>query len=429
MNNNWKKDISNGIETYWINDKLSSFCSIKDSLCFSEEDIEDARRRLERFAPFILKVFPETKEQNGMIESPLKDISLTKKRLREEYSDLVPEGRLFLKCDSHLAVAGSVKARGGIYEVLKHTEELAIQHGILDIADDYSKLTEYKDFFSNYSVQVGSTGNLGMSIGIMSAAIGYRAIVHMSADAKEWKKELLRRNGVIVKEYASDYSKAVLEGRKESEKDPNSYFVDDEHSRDLFLGYSVAGGRLKRQLDEKNICVDAQHPLFVYIPCGVGGAPGGITFGLKSIWGDNVHCFFVEPTQAPCMFVGMASGCKDKVCVQDYGLSGKTQADGLAVGRCSSLVANAMEHILSGISTVEDYKLYEYMRILYDSDHIVIEPSSCAAFMGYLNMGKKGLMSEYYNKLNNQLEEATHIIWATGGSLMPQSLIDEYLAG
>ena len=408
--------VSAGMETVWFNPGLRPFPQARDSLPLTAADIDDAEARLDRFAPFLKKRFPETAPLGGKIESPLSVIPEMQRRLNDCGAGI--QGRLLLKRDSDLPIAGSVKARGGIYEVLKHAEELALSNGLLHAGDSYEAFDspEFRAFFRQYAVHVGSTGNLGLSIGIMSAAIGFRVTVHMSADAKQWKKDLLRQSGVTVREYASDYSAAVQEGRRLAADDPFAYFVDDENSLDLFLGYAVAGRRLAAQLAASGIAVDHGHPLAVYIPCGVGGAPGGITFGLKHEFGDDVSCFFAEPTQAPCMLLGMATGLHSGVCVQDAGLTGKTLADGLAVGRPSGLVGRLMEPLLSGETTVRDAVLFDYMRALWDTEGLFIEPSACAAFHSAVQLSRDPRLLPGADPA-----DVTHIVWATGGRLVPEA--------
>lgn len=423
------RDISQGKEAVWVNPDYVSFQEAAKGAELTMEDVLDAERRLRRFAPFISKCFPETRKRGGLIESDLTAIPAMQEHIREKYGSVLP-GKLLLKKDSHLAIAGSIKARGGIYEVLKHTEELAFARGLLKETDNYAVLAEEeaRKFFKEQIIQVGSTGNLGMSIGIMSAAIGYQVIVHMSADARQWKKDLLRSHGVTVKEYVSDYSGAVEEGRGMSDENPDSYFVDDENSRNLFLGYAVAALRLKTQLEEMGVTVDEAHPLFVYLPCGVGGAPGGISFGLKQLFKDCVHCFFVEPTQAPCMGVGMITGLNSKISVQDMGLTGRTHADGLAVGRPSGFVGGLMKPFLSGEFTVRDKKLYDYMRDLWEAENIFLEPSACACFQGPVKFSESQKIQAYLkqHRLEGQMENAVHIAWATGGSLVPEEVRRAY---
>ncbi|HDZ9329608.1 TPA: D-serine ammonia-lyase [Vibrio cholerae] len=415
-------------EVSWFNPSITRLEEGLSYVGLGSEDIQDASQRLKRFAPYLAKAFPETAKTNGIIESEVVPISEMQSVLEREY-DTPIQGRLLLKKDSHLPISGSIKARGGIYEVLTHAEKLAIEAGLLTESDDYSKLLneEFRDFFKRFNIAVGSTGNLGMSIGIMSAKLGFSVSVHMSADARAWKKNRLRALGVNVIEYAQDYGVAVAQGRKEAENDPTCFFIDDENSKTLFLGYSVAGERLKKQFDEKGIAVDAQHPLFVYLPCGVGGGPGGVAFGLKMAFGDNVHCIFAEPTHSPCMMLGVHTGLHDAISVQDIGIDNITAADGLAVGRASGFVGRAMERLLDGYLTISDERMYRLLGQLNEAENIQLEPSALAGMIGPIVVTKS---VEYRSRMqfdDTVMGNATHLVWATGGGMVPAEEMDSYL--
>lgn len=419
-------DIAAAKEVFWQNTNTIPFVEAVNTIEFSKEDEEEATQRLECFRPYIAKVFPETKSSDGIIESDLVDATALQEKLNEYYG-LSLVGSLMLKLDSHLPISGSIKARGGIYEVLKYAETLALENGLLSHDDDYSILDsdEFRSLFSRYSIAVGSTGNLGLSIGIMGARLGLKTSVHMSADARQWKKDLLRSKGVNVVEYDADYNFAVDQGRAEADADPHCHFVDDESSTDLFFGYSVAARRLKQQLQNQEIIVDIDHPLFVYLPCGVGGGPGGITFGLKLAFGDDVHCFFVEPTHAPAVLLGMGTGLNENVSAKDYGLDGITAADGLAVSRPSGLVCRVMNLLLDGIYTLQDRELFKLLTMTADSMDIKLEPSAAAGLAG---AAKVLSASEYLDskELTEKMNNATHIVWATGGSMVPDTDWQDY---
>ena len=417
-------------ETTWINDRKLPFAQALAECPLTMEDVLDASDRLDRFADYFRTAFPETEKTGGILESPMQPIPRMQAALEEAYGVSIP-GKLWIKLDSHLPISGSIKARGGIYEVLKTAEDIAIRHGLLRPGDPYRVFDSqaFREVFSRYSIAVGSTGNLGLSIGIMSALLGFQVTVHMSADARQWKKDMLRSKGDTVVEYESDYSVAVEQGRRDAQGDPYCHFVDDENSQTLFLGYSVAALRLKKQLEENHIVVDRNNPLMVYLPCGVGGGPGGVAFGLKMVFGDAVHCFFAEPTHSCCMMLGMATGLNNEICVQDLGVDNLTIADGLAVGRASSFVGKVMSPFMSGCYSISDDRMSALLARLADAEGIYLEPSALAGMYGPVLASGDGACRDYADRISGgEPGRITHLVWATGGSMVPAGEMEKYYA-
>jgi D-serine dehydratase len=395
----------------------------EDARGVSIAQVKVAERRLAAFAPLLVRLFPELEASGGIIESSLFKAPVLGAAFHAEGG----RGGYWIKADNELPVAGSIKARGGFHEVLEFAETLALRHGLIGADDDRLSLASdaARELFSRYEVAVGSTGNLGLSIGIIAAALGFRATVHMSSDAKQWKKDRLTKRGVRVVEYAGDYGLAVEAGRRQAEADDKIYFVDDEQSASLFYGYAVAAFRLEKQFTAAGVTIDAAHPLFVYLPCGVGGAPAGIAYGLKAIYGDAIHCFFIEPQASACFLVRMAHPEQEGISIYDTGMDNRTDADGLAVPRASELAISVMRPLLSGVITVADDSLFADLYRAHRDEDVRLEPSAAAGISGPRMLFSEAAGQEYLVRhgLLDVIDNAQHLIWATGGLLVPE---DEY---
>jgi D-serine dehydratase len=410
--------------TLWLNPAWQPAAEAFALRPLGYEAIQLAEVKLARFGILLAHLFPELASRGGIIESEVTAIPRLQAALNGQ------GGRWLIKGDHALPVAGSIKARGGIYEVLCHAERVAADAGLVPAHAPRTGLASpaARSLFSRHTVMVGSTGNLGLSIGAMAAALGFRAVVHMSAEAKAWKKDRLRRLGVEVVESTGDYAEAVAAGRRQALADPTAYFVDDENSELLFLGYAVAALRLRLQLAQAGVEVDGAHPLFVYLPCGVGGAPGGVTFGLRHVYGDNVHCFFAEPTASPCVFLALAASTEAPPSVHDLGIDNRTEADGLAVARASPFAVGMIRSLVSGVFTVPDTDLFEDLYRLERAEGMRIEPSAAAGFRGPGWVLGSAAGQAYLERrgLAHAMGEATHLIWTTGGAFLPAAEYEQF---
>ncbi|WP_267360590.1 MULTISPECIES: D-serine ammonia-lyase [unclassified Methylobacterium] len=395
--------------TVWRNPHRQDAAAVLAASAFSEADMRQAEARWRRFDPLLAQLFDGT--EDGRIDSPLLPVApdLSRTLLGDA------PGSVWVKADHDLPVTGCIKARGGVYEVLAYAETLAEAAGLLRPGLSYAAFASdvFRDLFARHTVAVGSTGNLGFSVGVMGRALGFAVEVHMSHDAKAWKKQRLRELGARVVEHPGDYGLAVAAAREAFQDRSDAHFVDDEDSVDLFLGYAAAALDLQRQLAEAGIAVDAAHPLYVYLPCGVGGAPGGVTFGLTLLFGDAVRPVFVEPVAAPCMLVQLASGLDRSVSVYEAGLDNRTAADGLAVASASLLVARTVGRLIDAVVTVPDADLFRWLKVLWSGAGMRLEPSAASGFAA----------------LNRFLAEtppadvvsATHVVWTTGGAHLPEA--------
>ena len=119
--------------TLWINEHWRTYDAAAIPAAQNPSEMYDAEARLNGFTTALMVLFPSLIHARGIIESPLLDADRLQLRMSPRGG---PVGRWLIKADHALPVAGSVKARGGVYEVLLHAESVARRHGLMNVTDD-----------------------------------------------------------------------------------------------------------------------------------------------------------------------------------------------------------------------------------------------------------------------------------------------------
>ncbi|MEJ0028834.1 MAG: D-serine ammonia-lyase [Rhizomicrobium sp.] len=409
-------DLGAGRATVWLREPAAVPLVRAD---IARSAISEAEARLARFAPVLARLFPDG-AWNGHIASPL---------LRYD-TPPAEIGRLLVKADHRLPLTGTIKARGGVYEVLCFVEAVARKEGLLVAGETYDIIgtRAARRAFGAYRVGVASTGNLGLSVGMVASRFGFATEIHMSRDAKAWKKNALREMGVTVVEHDCDYARTVGIARRSFERAGKAHFIDDERSRALFVGYAVGAAELAHQLSQAAIAISAEQPLIVYLPCGVGGAPGGITFGLKSIFGRNVACVFVEPVASACMLAAIAFGEGRALPVYKLGLDNRTIADGLATPVASELALAQIGPDIDALAAVPDAAMMQWLSHAWSEAAMRLEPSAAAGFAAITPVAEALRARPVSRGPLARFDDAVHVVWTTGGSLLRDDEFMGYLS-
>ena len=142
--------------------------------------------------------------------------------------------------------------------------------------------------------------------------------------------------------------------------------------------------------------------------------------------GPHAHCFFVEPTASPCFLLGLLAeaGTRPLPSVHDAGLDNRTEADGLQVPRASELAVAAMRPLLAGVCTVDDATLLRHLWLAHEAAGLRLEPSAAAGFVGprlAVRVAPRDAPSCRATGLDAALPHATHLVWTTGGLLVPDA--------
>jgi threonine dehydratase len=230
-----------------------------------------------------------------------------------------------------------------------------------------NKLIRLSDVQRSAGVITASAGNHGMGVAYAAATFKTPATVYVPETANPFKVEAIRRLGARVVAAGRDYNGAYLEALS-AQREGGATFVHAYDDPQVIAGQGTIATELLSDLAEFDT---------VLVPVGGGGLIGGIALYLKSKH-PNIRVIGVEPVGADGMSRSLEAGrivTLERV---------TTIADGLAASAPGTLTFELAQRHVDEMIRVEDTEMLRSIRLLFEWEHLLAEPSGAAALAALL---------------------------------------------
>src|SRR4029077_6245766 len=216
-------------------------------------------------------------------------------------------------------------------------------------------------------VITASAGNHGQGVAYAAAVFKIPATVYVPETANQLKVEAIKRLGATGVQAGRNYNDAYLEAMRPQEAGgaPFGHAFNDP---DVIAGQGSIAVELLNDLEDFDT---------VLVPIGGGGLIGGIPLYLKEMR-PKVRVIGVEPSGADGMYRSLKAG---RVVTLERV---NTIADGLAASEPGKLTLELAQLYFDDVVLVEDAEMLRAIRLMFEWEHLLAEPSGAAALAALL---------------------------------------------
>ena len=222
-------------------------------------------------------------------------------------------------------------------------------------------------------VITASAGNHGQGVAYGAQAFRVPATVFVPENANPLKVEAIRRFGTRVVQAGRSYEAAYTEALREQERQ-GSTFVHAFDDAQVIAGQGTLAVEMLTEIE---------HVDTVLVPVGGGGLISGIATYVKARL-PRAQVIGVEPRGADSLCRSLEAGrlvTLDRV---------ETIADGLAASRPGRICFEIARRLVDGVIVVSEEEMLRSIRLLFEWEHLLVEPAGAAAIAALLYHHRPG---------------------------------------